>query len=70
MQEVSSTGVTCADFAGCAGLLDENRNVDYEGQSGGVEIGATGDPQQALFEIFTFDASGVDQPIRMFSVAA
>ena len=70
VQEVSSTGVTCADFAGCAGLLDENRNIDYEGQSGGVDIGETGDPQQALFEVFAFDASGVDQPIRMFSVAA
>lgn len=70
VQEVSSTGVTCADFAGCAGLLGENRNIDYEGQGGGVEIGETGDPEQARFEAFGFDVNGVDQPIRTFSVAA
>jgi branched-chain amino acid transport system substrate-binding protein len=70
IEEVSSTGVACADFASCVGLLDDNRNIDYEGLRGGVEIGTGGDPRQARFEVFSFDANGVDQPLRTFSISS
>ncbi|CAN5790247.1 hypothetical protein BH18ACT2_BH18ACT2_08420 [soil metagenome] len=66
--EVSSTGVACADFAECVELLGDDRNIDYEGRRGGLDLGADGDPARAVFEVFSFDENGIDQPLRTFPV--
>ena len=68
MAEVSASGVVCAEFADCIALLADNRNIDYEGPGGVVQIGAEGDPQRARFEVFSFDEAGVDTFVRSFSI--
>jgi branched-chain amino acid transport system substrate-binding protein len=68
IDEVSSTGVTCADFASCVALLEDN-NIDYDGPSGAVEIGADGNPERGRFEVFGFDANGIDQFQRPLSIS-
>lgn len=67
--EVSRSGVACADFAACLDLLTRNRNIDYDGPGGTLEIGAQGDPEQARFEVFEFDDAGVDVGARSILVS-
>ena len=59
--EVSRTGVACGVYADCLQLLTVNRNIDYDGAGGNVQIGMEGDPQEARFQVFTFDPTGVDR---------
>ena len=59
MVEASSSGAPCREFDDCVQLLAD-RNVDYDGPSGNLELGADGDPVTARFDRFTFDARGVD----------
>jgi branched-chain amino acid transport system substrate-binding protein len=58
---VSRSGVTCGEYADCLDLLTANRNIDYDGNGGPVQIGMEGDPQVARFQVFTFDPTGLDQ---------
>ena len=60
MPEVSARGVACRTFETCVQLLEVPRNIDYEGPGGTVQIGSDGDPEQARFDVFEFDASGTD----------
>ncbi|MGI9052787.1 MAG: ABC transporter substrate-binding protein [Ilumatobacteraceae bacterium] len=70
MVEVSAIGVACAEFASCVELLDDNRNIDYEGPGGVVQIGPNGDAQRARFEVFEFDENGIDRPLRPLPINA
>ena len=54
------SGTSCSDFASCTDALDAGRNIDYDGPSGALSIGAQGDPISAVFDRFTFDESGRD----------
>ena len=59
MAAVSTGGRGCSSFSTCATLVEMNLGIDYNGQSGRVELSsATGDPLRAWFEVFGFDASG------------
>jgi len=61
ISEVSGSGVACGVYADCLQLLSANRNIDYDGTGGSLQIGMEGDPQVARFEVFTFDPAGLDQ---------
>ena len=58
--EVSSGGSRCGSFTGCVIGQLAGRNIDYDGPSGQLQIGADGDPTRGLFDVFTFDATGAD----------
>jgi branched-chain amino acid transport system substrate-binding protein len=58
--EVSRGGVACGDYADCLELLTANRNFDYDGKGGAVQLGMEGDPQVGRFQVFTFDRTGLD----------
>jgi branched-chain amino acid transport system substrate-binding protein len=53
-------GTTCGDFAGCLKLLNEGRNLDYFGASGPLDLADNGDPQNGIYDVFTFDNTGRD----------
>ncbi len=42
----------------------DGREIDYDGPSGLTEIGSSGDPSRARFDVFTFDEEGNDQFAR------
>ena len=44
-------------------------NLDYDGPSGQVELGADGDPLRARFDKWGFDDQGVDYALTSFPVA-
>jgi branched-chain amino acid transport system substrate-binding protein len=63
--EVSDRGVPCQLFAECIALVDEQRNIDYDGPSGPLLIGSDGDPNRARFDRWGWNADGVDQPLSI-----
>ena len=61
MAGVSADGRSCSTFETCGSLLEQGLNIDYDGASGSAELAnATGDPVQARFESFEFDADGAE----------
>jgi branched-chain amino acid transport system substrate-binding protein len=60
ISSVSESGISCRVFAECIQLLKENRNLDYDGPDGNVQIGPNGDPVRARFDRWGFDDQGRD----------
>ena len=61
---VSVGGRSCSSFQDCAELMADGLRVDYNGASGAVELSnSTGDLNRARFEVFRFNADGVDEPM-------
>jgi branched-chain amino acid transport system substrate-binding protein len=56
LQAVSAGGEKCTNFADCKKLLDEGKDIDYEGQSGPTDFDANGDPTKATMGIYQFGA--------------
>jgi hypothetical protein len=69
MQITSTGGTSCATFEECEGLLDTGRNVDYDGPSGLVRLGANGDTTRGAFDLFGFDRFGGEVPLRSITVS-
>ena len=61
MAGVSADGLRCDTFQTCALRLQQGLNIDYDGASGSAELSnATGDPIEARFESFSFEADGTE----------
>jgi len=56
MVEVSKGGEKCTDFAACLALLEEDKDIDYDGVSGPVEFNDAGDPSEASIGIYSYGA--------------
>jgi len=44
----------CNDYAGCLALLEEGKDIDYNGRSGAVNFWDAGDPTSASIGVYTF----------------
>ena len=61
---VTREGTKCTAFEECKQLVEDGEDIDYDGQSGPIELDDEGDPQQANFQILIFGADNtlsVDQ---------
>jgi branched-chain amino acid transport system substrate-binding protein len=67
---VSSSGQPCRTFADCSRAALDARQIDYDGPSGLTEVGSTGDPSRARFDLFEFDEAGNDTLDRTILVPA
>ncbi len=56
MQEVSEGGEKCTSFADCLALLEDDKDIDYDGVSGPVEFNEKGDPSEATVGIYQYGA--------------
>jgi ABC-type branched-subunit amino acid transport system substrate-binding protein len=56
MAEVSSGGEKCKSFKDCLALLNDKKDIDYDGVSGPVEFNEKGDPSQATIGIYEYGA--------------
>ena len=61
---VSADGRPCDSFAECSEARLDAPQIDYDGPSGLTEIGSSGDPSLARFDVFSFDEEGNDQFAR------
>ncbi len=52
--EISKDGEKCTTFADCKKLLEDGKDIDYDGVSGPVEFSDKGDPTQATIGIYQY----------------
>jgi branched-chain amino acid transport system substrate-binding protein len=60
LPSVSARGQKCHTFAECSQAALDAFEIDYDGPGGLTEIGASGDPNRAIFDVFQFDDDGHD----------
>jgi branched-chain amino acid transport system substrate-binding protein len=60
LQVVSNDGSGCADFEDCSTVLGKKFTANYNGPDDTLSIDADGNPNEAMFEPFSFDANGRD----------
>lgn len=60
IDDLSIGGTACASFAECYTALQANRNFQYNGPTGVLDLGQRGDPFNAVFDLFGFDENGRD----------
>jgi ABC-type branched-subunit amino acid transport system substrate-binding protein len=56
MQEVSEGGEKCSSFKDCVALLNDKKDIDYDGVSGPIEFNEKGDPSEATIGIYQYGA--------------
>jgi branched-chain amino acid transport system substrate-binding protein len=56
MQDVSAGGEKCTSYEDCLALLNDGKDIDYDGISGPVEFNDKGDPSQATIGIYEYGA--------------
>lgn len=55
---VTKDGEKCTNFADCKKLLDEGKDIDYDGVSGPLDFVDAGEPGKATIEIYGYDKTG------------
>jgi len=58
LQSVSKDGEACSDYASCAALLAEGKDINYEGVSGPIDFADNGDPSIATMGVYEYDSNG------------
>ncbi len=53
---MSEEGEKCSNFADCKKLLDDGKDIDYEGVSGPCDLADNGDPKKATMGIYQYGA--------------
>jgi branched-chain amino acid transport system substrate-binding protein len=56
---VTSGGEKCRSFAECKRLLDQGRDIDYDGVSGSLDAMGQDEQGTATYAVYGFDSSGV-----------
>ncbi|MBP2375997.1 branched-chain amino acid transport system substrate-binding protein [Paeniglutamicibacter psychrophenolicus] len=64
LQGVSRDGEKCGDFASCKKLLDEGKDIDYDGIAGPVTWDENGDITEGIMGVYQYDGNNVPKPLR------
>jgi len=56
IKQVSADGEKCTTYTDCLNLLEEGKDIDYDGQSGPIDLNDVGDPSKAIMGIYTYGA--------------
>ncbi|MEO1061007.1 MAG: ABC transporter substrate-binding protein [Actinomycetota bacterium] len=65
--DVTVGGTPCDTIAECVTLLGAGEDIDYVGASG-VDLDDAGEATSAVYDVFTFDADGTQQPLTQLGV--
>lgn len=66
--EVTRGGTVCNTYADCAALVDAGEDIDYDGAAGPLDFLDVGEPGSGTYDIYEFDADGVQQVIEQIDV--
>lgn len=58
MLEVSSGGEKCNTYADCLALLEDGKDIDYDGASGPVDLSDAGEPTSGVYDVWAYAADG------------
>lgn len=56
-------GEVCETFAACKALLEEGKDINYEGQSGPINLDENGDPARAAMGVYVFGADNTNSRV-------
>lgn len=62
--EVTKGGEKCTTFKDCAALLEDGKDIDYDGVSGPIEMSETGSPTSASIGIYEYDTKGGYEAVK------
>lgn len=54
IKQVSAEGEKCTSYTQCLKLLEDGKDVDYDGKSGPIDLNDVGDPSKAVMGIYTY----------------
>jgi ABC-type branched-subunit amino acid transport system substrate-binding protein len=57
---ITRNGEECTTFADCKKLIEEGKDIDYNGASGPLEFSGNGEPTQASYGVLQFGTTGCD----------
>jgi len=58
IQGVTEGGEKCSLFEDCFNLIQEGKDIDYDGASGPLDFGPSNEPGIGTYDIFVYDAEG------------
>lgn len=61
---ITEGGTKCTSFTECSDLLADGEDIDYDGQSGPIELGATGSPTAASIGIYEYAEDNTNTPVE------
>ncbi len=61
---VTKDGEKCTTFADCKKLIEEGKDIDYDGASGPLDFTDAGEPGKATIEVYEFDDAGALQSVK------
>jgi len=64
LEAVSRDGEKCTDFTSCKKLLDEGKDIDFDGISGPISFDKNGDISEGIMGIYKYDDNNVPKPLR------
>lgn len=64
INDVTRGGTKCTTFAECMTLVNERKDIDYDGISGRLEFTDVGEPGVGSYTIVEFQADGTLKPLR------
>jgi len=64
MNTVTRDGDRCTTFDACFALLQEGKDIDYDGASGPLDFGDNGEPSIGTYDLFEYDAEGAPVPFE------
>ncbi|MDQ0922340.1 branched-chain amino acid transport system substrate-binding protein [Pseudarthrobacter sp. W1I19] len=64
LKAVSEGGAKCNTYASCVTLLRENKDIDYDGQSGPVAFSDAGDPTEAHIAVYEYQDDNTAKPSK------
>ncbi len=58
MLSVSSGGTKCNTYKDCLDLLNQGKDIDYDGASGPVDLDPVGEPTSGVYDVWAYSADG------------
>ena len=68
--DITREGEECSSFEECKGLLDEDKDINYQGASGPLDFTDDGEPGAASIEVYTFNDKGDLETLDTVDVTA
>jgi ABC-type branched-subunit amino acid transport system substrate-binding protein len=64
VSDVTRGGTACNTYAACSELIEAGEDIDYDGASGPLEFLDVGEPGNATYDIYEYDADGVQSVLE------
>jgi len=68
MVGLTKDGEKCSTFADCKALIDDGKDIDYDGAAGALEFTKAGEPGAGEYDVYEFGADGTYETIGQVSV--